>query len=107
MLIAWARILASERGCEPTGSHQKNFFSSSDKNSLGRPLVNEVSIAMNLARAAKRGQPRRVLAGRTCPSNLRLHVRKGWIEKRAPIHEFTVILLGEKDSTNDKPLPRP
>lgn len=44
MLIAWARILASDLGCEPTGSHQKYFLSRSDKKSSGRLLVREVSM---------------------------------------------------------------
>jgi hypothetical protein len=43
-LIACARILASERGREPTGSHQKNFRSNSDESSLGRPYVGDVTM---------------------------------------------------------------
>src|SRR5271156_5047397 len=40
--IACARIRASERGCRPTGSHQKNLRSSSDAMSFGRLCVDEV-----------------------------------------------------------------
>ena len=35
--IACARILASDRGFDPSGSRQKDFRSNSDTKSLGRP----------------------------------------------------------------------
>jgi hypothetical protein len=34
--IAWARIRACDRGCKPTGSHQKNLLSSSAARSGGK-----------------------------------------------------------------------
>jgi hypothetical protein len=48
-LIACARILMSDRGCEPTGSHQKNFRSNSDKKSLGSEYEVDASMGSNIA----------------------------------------------------------
>ena len=50
--IACARILALDRGCEPTGSHQKNLFSNSDANSLGRSFSRNAVILRNIAHNA-------------------------------------------------------
>src|SRR5947208_13171336 len=46
-LIACARILISERGCEPTGSHQKNFRSNSYKKSARGDDVRDAFIGQS------------------------------------------------------------
>src|SRR5262245_19765932 len=54
-LIACARTLASDRGCEPIGSHQKNFCSSSDRKSFGSRYVVDPSMVFYIASDAACG----------------------------------------------------
>jgi len=47
--MACAMILISDRGREPTCSHQKNFCSNSDKRSFGSEYAGDASMELNIA----------------------------------------------------------
>jgi hypothetical protein len=62
-LIACARTLASDRGCEPIGSHQKNFCFRSDRKSFRSRYVVDPSMVFYIASDAACGHFGTFVAG--------------------------------------------